>query len=127
MLGCWKSHHILTSQHPNRAGGWWCPGTELNRRHEDFQSSALPTELPGHRQAGNAARENNTVGFGTFHASTTLKLSRLHVILSREDGEGSQIAQFEILRSAQDDERLPPAFLQWPAVDLLINPGPNRS
>src|SRR5690606_21934653 len=27
-----------------------CPGTELNRRHEDFQSSALPTELPGHRR-----------------------------------------------------------------------------
>jgi hypothetical protein len=25
---------------------WW-PGTELNRRHKDFQSSALPTELPG--------------------------------------------------------------------------------
>ena len=24
---------------------WWL-GTELNRRHEDFQSSALPTELP---------------------------------------------------------------------------------
>ncbi len=26
----------------------WCPGAESNRRHEDFQSSALPTELPGH-------------------------------------------------------------------------------
>ena len=25
------------------------PGTGLNRRHEDFQSSALPTELPGRR------------------------------------------------------------------------------
>src|SRR5437763_12711306 len=25
---------------------WW-PGTELNRRHADFQSAALPTELPG--------------------------------------------------------------------------------
>jgi integrase len=24
-----------------------CPGTESNRPHEDFQSSALPTELPG--------------------------------------------------------------------------------
>ena len=24
---------------------WWL-GTESNRRHEDFQSSALPTELP---------------------------------------------------------------------------------
>jgi hypothetical protein len=25
----------------------WCPGTDLNRRHTDFQSVALPTELPG--------------------------------------------------------------------------------
>ena len=24
----------------------WCSGTGSNRRHEDFQSSALPTELP---------------------------------------------------------------------------------
>src|SRR5207247_7525195 len=24
----------------------WCLGTESNRRHKDFQSSALPTELP---------------------------------------------------------------------------------
>ena len=30
-------------------GSEWWPGTESNRRHEDFQSSALPTELPGHR------------------------------------------------------------------------------
>ena len=25
----------------------WCPGTDLNCRHGDFQSPALPTELPG--------------------------------------------------------------------------------
>jgi hypothetical protein len=30
---------------------WW-PGTELNRRHRDFQSPALPTELPGPGAAG---------------------------------------------------------------------------
>lgn len=37
--------------HPVRMGSslnmWW-PGTESNRRHGDFQSPALPTELPGH-------------------------------------------------------------------------------
>ena len=30
----------------NPEGEVW-PGTESNCRHEDFQSSALPTELPG--------------------------------------------------------------------------------
>ncbi len=25
----------------------WCPETDLNRRHADFQSAALPTELSG--------------------------------------------------------------------------------
>ena len=28
--------------------GKWCRGPELNWRHKDFQSSALPTELPRH-------------------------------------------------------------------------------
>ena len=27
--------------------GKWCPGADLNHRHADFQSAALPTELPG--------------------------------------------------------------------------------
>jgi hypothetical protein len=27
--------------------GCWCPGAESNHRHADFQSAALPTELPG--------------------------------------------------------------------------------
>ena len=26
----------------------WCPDSESNQGHEDFQSSALPTELSGH-------------------------------------------------------------------------------
>ena len=29
--------------------GLWCPGAELNHRHCDFQSHALPTELPGQK------------------------------------------------------------------------------
>src|SRR5690606_33289062 len=30
---------------------WW-PGRESNPRHGDFQSPALPTELPGQREGG---------------------------------------------------------------------------
>ena len=29
-----------------------CPEPESNQRHEDFQSSALPTELSGHNSGG---------------------------------------------------------------------------
>src|SRR4030095_4321202 len=32
-------------------------GAELNRRHEDFQSSALPTELPAHMRKFNHLRD----------------------------------------------------------------------
>ena len=35
----------------NRMCNYWCSGTELNRRHGDFQSPALPTELPEQNMA----------------------------------------------------------------------------
>ncbi len=42
----WRRSDFKLRHYPE----WW-PGTESNRRHEDFQSSALPTELPGHDDA----------------------------------------------------------------------------
>ena len=41
----------------------WCPGTGSNRRHCDFQSHALPTELPGptSRRSGRPDRRSERV------------------------------------------------------------------
>src|SRR5471030_737937 len=38
----------LTFAHVTGFEREWCPGAESNHRHCDFQSHALPAELPGH-------------------------------------------------------------------------------
>ena len=51
-IGCstaelhWPAVRLREAQGASRAR-WW-PGADLNCRHHDFQSCALPTELPGH-------------------------------------------------------------------------------
>ncbi len=49
-----KSSWLPTLRSSNQKSGYpqWCPGAESNHRHCDFQSHALPTELPGHREHG---------------------------------------------------------------------------
>src|SRR5437867_3039079 len=41
----------VAARKARRLNGWqeWWAGTGLNRRHQDFQSCALPTELPAHQ------------------------------------------------------------------------------
>ena len=50
-----KSLYYIQKKYKKR-----CPETESNRRHEDFQSSALPTELSGHIVISNNSK-NYTV------------------------------------------------------------------
>ncbi len=40
----------------------WCPGADSNHRHADFQSAALPTELPG--REGAYPRSHGVIGDG---------------------------------------------------------------
>ena len=40
----------------------WCRGPESNWRHRDFQSRALPTELPRHEERRGGAPSNQDTG-----------------------------------------------------------------
>src|SRR6056297_3424295 len=57
---------------------WW-RGTESNCRHRDFQSPALPTELPRHLLAEPTGLEPATSGVTGRHPKPTRP--RLHVFL----------------------------------------------
>ncbi len=63
---------------------WW-PGTESNCRHGDFQSPALPTELPGHRGfCGTRIRPIDAVGVNpNFEANPRKSLKRAFPLRSR--------------------------------------------
>ena len=50
---------------------WW-PGRESNPRHGDFQSPALPTELPGHALRRWAVRAAHDTGEDGFRQATRL-------------------------------------------------------
>src|SRR5579884_1541715 len=71
--------------------GWW-PGTESNRRHGDFQSPALPTELPGlpweETQRKRRRAQARRAGASAFYTSRGLGLGR-HVV------SGGQLAAAE--------------------------------
>ena len=44
---CRKHPKLIKELEACKTRNWW-PEVESNHRHEDFQSSALPTELSGH-------------------------------------------------------------------------------
>src|SRR4029078_2510269 len=46
-----RSSRVVRQVASESAETKWCPGAESNHRHHDFQSCALPSELPG-RWAG---------------------------------------------------------------------------
>ena len=53
----------LYSSHSAELSEWWL-GRESNPRHEDFQSSALPTELPSRFGEGKGLRKESGLTSG---------------------------------------------------------------
>lgn len=47
-LVCSAGFEPMAQPREHQSKGKWCPGADSNHRHRDFQSRALPTELPGH-------------------------------------------------------------------------------
>jgi hypothetical protein len=86
----------------------WCPGAESNHRHEDFQSTALPTELPGPKRG--IQREGRVLNPRTLHRSSNARPC------VRPVSAGS-----DLLRECHQCRALPiddprPATRRWPAV-----------
>jgi hypothetical protein len=72
----------IANEKPNR----WCPGAESNHRHCDFQSHALPTELPG-RLAPSGRRRLRIIGvvLGLVEAvSWLMRYQPVGVVVRRE-------------------------------------------
>src|SRR5437763_9129107 len=93
----------------------WCPGTELNRRHEDFQSSALPTELPGHPAGGKLRRGKITQRLSDHsmrpphpHLSIDIALRRHNTVPRRHRWRLASLILGAEERGNQDDG-LPPS------------------
>lgn len=101
---CWCASGLLfglrtNEKRPRRAvvrftvlwRGKWCPGTESNRRHHDFQSCALPTELPGHRAFTGPLRLRCAVGGGPM--ADTAALGKRELLILWKIGIGGRAGQ----------------------------------
>lgn len=109
----------------DRAPAWkrviWCPGAESNHRHCDFQSHALPTELPG-RAPREGPEPIERAGYSGLGAACPpgfakrLRRARPGCVQAGAGLPGSRAAQL----SPRQDIGI---IYLFPAVDLVISAG----
>ena len=109
-----------------KRGKMW-PGTESNCRHEDFQSSALPTELPGRTEVCSSLDE--WVVLAREPQSLSISNIRRQCAATPESGRGWTIANgqagFRIrkrfLVCVENNAARGPAYWEfWPDCFLSI-------
>ena len=91
----------VSEAHVSYERGEWCPGADSNHRHADFQSAALPTELPG-------LPENRTRGAPPFPARRRLIGNRREVSRSFD----AAFARLDDRPRPRADRRLPSAVVR---------------
>ena len=94
-----------------------CPDSESNQGHEDFQSSALPTELSGHIKTAfkKAARDRNRTGTGVTPQDFKSCASASSATRARLVGEG-----FGPSKLSQQIYSLPPLATREPNHDVNL-------
>ena len=78
--------------------GEWCPGAELNSRHADFQSAALPTELPGHTNKIKTLGGSIIISQKTFQhfLSSPGAITRKNLLLEKPNIKAEQVQYFNL-------------------------------
>ncbi len=77
---------------------WWL-GAELNRRHKDFQSSALPTELPSHTIVNN---DNFAISECLILSLHPTVVSHIVLLMKATNTETTTVGTKGILKTKRD-------------------------
>ena len=112
-----KSGHRLAGAPSNARKGGWCLGADSNHRHADFQSAALPTELPrpgSGRRLGPSGAGSIGEGADAVQRPRSIHLIALGGFLGRRTG--NRVASRE--PAAQIDVRAAPG-----AEGPVVRPG----
>jgi hypothetical protein len=92
----------------------WCPGAESNHRHRDFQSRALPTELPGRRASPAGEVMESAAGYrGSVPACPGCWCGATPRVILR-------VIEASILKSAKHLRASPPLVLIGPLVLQVV-------